>query len=558
MKKRIYHSLYWTALVTVLVSLLLSLWGFYGFYSKQAKADLKSEVGILARSLEYQGEQDFAYLKAVQGQFKDIRITIIEPDGSVSYDSRADAATMESHLSRPEVIAAGESGIGEAVRHSQTIGQDTYYCAIRISDGTIVRASRETGSLVSVFLNILPLVLGILLLILVLCYLLSAALTKRFMRPIEALAEGSETDAHCYDELEPMLHKIRLQRGQIQDSLKKLRAERDTIRTITEHMREGLVLLDKDGYILSVNQSALSLLGAYPGNYTGKTAVALTHHPEFSDSAERARKGENCSILLSDGGVSCRAYFSPVYVGKQIDGAIILVVDISEQQKAETMRREFTANVSHELKTPLTAISGYAEMIAQGMAKPDDVVDFADRIGKESARLIALIDDIMRLSQMEEASGQITETVNLKELCEETVDSLLFAAKQKEVSMSLHCPQISITANRRMIEELLFNLCDNAVKYNRPGGDVNIHVTRENGNAVITIADTGIGIPQKHQERIFERFYRVDKSRSKQTGGTGLGLSIVKHAVEYHGGTIRLDSREEVGTTITVTLPVAE
>ena len=475
------------------------------------------------------------------------------------YDSDSTLAYEENHLSRPEVSAAFAEGKGENMRHSDTMGLDLYYYAAKLPDGNVLRVSNQTRSVGAVFVTVIPLMLLIVLLIFLVSMLAASRLTRRFLLPVQRLAENinDPVEPKGYEELEPFIVKIRKQNRLIQEQIERLRAERDTISVITQNMNEGLILLDCSHNVLSVNSSALSLLGARPGDYEGKNVLRISRSTDLTACiADATEKGESGGLLLEKDGRSCRVSVSAVYRAEEICGAIVLILDVTEQQRAEKVRRDFTANVSHELKTPLTSISGFAEMIENGMVKGEpDIKKFAGRIYQEASRLIVLTDDIIRLSRIEQDGTPDREPVELRELCDNVVRSLQFVSSQKQVTLTVTGEPLAINGNPRMLEELVQNLCDNAVKYNRPGGRVEVSVRRDGSNAVLTVSDTGIGIPREHQNRIFERFYRVDKSRSKQTGGTGLGLSIVKHIVECHGGSLRLDSTEIVGTTVTVCLP---
>ena len=387
----------------------------------------------------------------------------------------------------------------------------------------------------------------------------SSRLTRRLLRPIEALADNLEQGARgaAYEELEPFFAKIREQNRLIQEQVKRLREERDTINTITSNMKEGMVLLDLERGILSVNHSALMLLDAAEGVYEGKNILNLSRSELLGDCAGKALAGAAADAVLERDGRACHIFASPVRdAGGAICGAIVLLLDVTEQQRAEQVRRDFAANVSHELKTPLTSISGFAEMMENGMAdNSQDVRRFAGRIYTQAQRLIALTDDIIRLSRIERADLTENVPVELRALCDRAVETLRFTAEQKQVEIAVTGGPAPVRGDRQMLDELITNLMDNAVKYNRPGGRVDVSLSVQDGLVCLRVADTGIGIPKEHQERIFERFYRVDQSRSKQTGGTGLGLSIVKHVVERHGGSITLESVPGEGTAVTVRLP---
>ena len=523
MKRNVYWSLCAAAIGMALLTAALTLWSAHGLLVRQVQQELRDEHKLIARSVAYTGEERLDYLSSLDIRFDSFRVTLITPEGGVLFDSDNDRAGMENHLDRPEVREALSVGSGEDIRRSETMGLDTCYYAAALPDGSVLRVSKQTRSIGAVFAGVIPLMAGIVLVTLLLSMLLASRLTRRLVRPVEALAEDLEnTDSlRGYEELEPFYRKLREKNRLIGEQMERLRAERDTIKTITSNMKEGLLLLGREKEVLSVNAAALSLLGSPAGEYEGKNVLVVTRDAELGACIERAAGGEGADVVLE-----------------------------------REVRREFTANVSHELKTPLTSISGFAEMLQNGMASgEEDVKRFAGRIYSEARRLIALTDDIIRLSRIEQSGAVEDEPVELRALCEGAAEALRFPAEQKQVAIAVSGDLVTVRGSRQMLDELVCNLADNAVKYNRPGGRVDLTVRREGDWAAVTVADTGIGIPREHQARIFERFYRVDKSRSKQTGGTGLGLSIVKHIVERHGGSISLESAPGAGTSVTVRLP---
>jgi len=571
MRKRIYLTLCLTAIIATLLTSALTLYAFYGIFTKETEAQLRTEGKLLAQSLSYSA-QNQDYLNDLARQTgHDLRITLVKEDGTVFFDSSADYKTMANHADRPEIAAALQNGNGENVHFSKTLGKDTYYYAILLADGNVLRVSRQLASISSSFWDMLPMVLGIIVLILIVSFIIASALTQKLLRPLETIGGNIDTiisgekndDQQIYEELEPFFAKIKEQNREIGLYLEKLREERDTIEAVTKQMKEGLVLIDRNRHILSVNNSAISLLNAKKGLYTGQNLMTLTRDMELNIAASDAlTEGKAADFIIKIAHRHCRVLINPAYTEEQISGAILLLIDVTEQMKAEHIRREFSANVSHELKTPLTSINGFAEMIENGMASsPKDVIRFASFIHRESSRLISIINDIIRLSEIEESEQRaFFEEIELLGIGQQVVDILSFPAKEKDVEIIVDGHTCNIEANFRMIEELIFNLGDNAIKYNRQGGQVRIIIEKDEAAkaAVITVADTGIGIPEDHRERIFERFYRVDKSRSKKSGGTGLGLSIVKHIVEYHNGSIDLTSSPDTGTTIKIHLPLKQ
>lgn len=570
MKKRIFISLCITSVLAVLLAGVLLLFTFYSTLTNQVKEDVRTAADMLQRTLslaEIEEESDFAEIsKSMHG----MRITVIAADGDVVYDSDADEGNMENHADRPEIEDALQNGSGESMRGSATLGgMQTYYYAVRLESGGVLRLSQRTSSISAVFFSNLPIVAGILVAVVIICVFTSSKLSKRILSPIDTLTDRlyaapddepiPEEENPQYEELAPFYHKIKVQNELIRYQIGKLKSERDTIRQITENMKEGLIILDENRSILSVNKSALDYLHA-SGNFIQKNILTLSRNLTLSDMIGKALAGEADDFILHDGDSFYHIFVNPAEAPDTPRGVIIMILDVTQQQKAELVRREFSANVSHELKTPLTSISGFAEMIEKDMVSSEEEIKyFATRILKESVRLQRLIDDIIRLSQIEEQQDvHAFSQVDLYKECESVIASMQFAAQQNQVTLSLDGDHLNAQANPHMMEELVYNLCENAVKYNRPGGAVHVSLRKEGENAVLSVSDTGIGIPKEHHDRIFERFYRVDKSRSKQTGGTGLGLSIVKHIVEYHGGTIALQSDVDKGTTITVTLPLRQ
>lgn len=561
MKRRMYWSLCISSFLMVLAASVLILGSVYELLLRQAKADLIDQYELISNSIAYMDTEGEDYLEMLDQNYQSCRITIIQTDGAVLFDSDGNHAMMESHENRPEVAAAFSKGSGEDIRQSQTMGVDNYYYARKMGNGTVLRISKATSSIGAVFVSIVPALLIILILVLVSSMVIASKLTNRLIRPIDAFAsslyaEETSGQAAVYPELEPIFTKIKEQNRLIGNQIKKLRDDRETIGLITSNMKEGLVLLGLDNTVLSVNNSAISLLGAKKAKYEGKHMLSLLRNSEISACVEQAIAGNSADTQLWIGETYCHIYASPVYQQDVLCGAILLVVDRTEKQKAEQIRRDFTANVSHELKTPLTSISGFAEMIEQGMvADSGDIKAFAGRIHDEANRLVTLTDDIMRLAQIEDNKALSSEEVDLFAVCNDVVASLAFQAQQKGVRVKVGGTRAKIIGEPTMCFELVYNLVDNAIKYNRPDGTVYVRVKQQDGEVLLSVSDSGIGISTGNQERIFERFYRVDKSRSKETGGTGLGLSIVKHVAEKHHGKIELESTPGKGTTITVCFP---
>jgi len=487
------------------------------------------------------------------------RMTIIAPDGRVLFDNHAGADLSVNRSDREEFIEAMTYGSGEAVRNSVTFGADTFYYAIRLDNGDALRLSRTLNSLGEVFPAILPNLIIITLAILGLAYFTTYRLTRRIIRPLALVdfdnldtVNNSALSESQYEELWPYVKKINNQKLKIAEQFAVLQNRTETIEAIIANMREGLVMLDENGLVLAVNKSVLDIFEVpAKRDVIQQTIRRIYRDLEFIQAVKQCLNGAHLEINLTRKGRFYNAFFSPVVTDGVENGAIIFFLDTTEQYKTETQRKEFTANVSHELKTPLTTISALSEMMANGMVKSNDVVNSANKIYGHSKRLINIIDDIIRLSEFDESKTpkDFTE-FDIFELAKSVIGSLQDKADEKSVTIELTGQPLQIKANNRLIDELLFNLIDNGIKYNKDGGNVTLGICEENELCKISVTDTGIGIPEKHQSRIFERFYRVDNSRSKKTGGTGLGLSIVKHITEHHNGKIVLESVEGVGTTI--------
>lgn len=541
-------------MIVMLLMAAASLKIYYNFFEKQIQSDMKVEAQLVKQGYE-NAVDSYEFLNSLQMADKNIRLSIIEPDGNVSFDTHADANYLSEHLDRPEIQSATKSGQGEAVRYSKTLEQNTYYYAIRLDDNNIIRLARNTSSIMSVFMSVMPFVLLLIAAILIVCLVVAKMLTNMVVKPLIKLGDNLDelSDDSNYDELTPFVEKISRQNATITKQLEKLTKERDTITVITDNMQEGLVLLGHDRYILSVNKSALCFLNSHQMDFVGQNFIVLTREKELLSSADRALGGLANDGIITMSDKSYHYFTNPVYDNDVISGAIMLLLDVTQSQKTEKIRQEFTANVSHELKTPLTTISGFAEMIVHDMVQnKEDLIHFSGMIYKEASRLLALIDDIMRLSQIEEHAEATLKRVDLFLLAQNVCNALKVKASERTITMQLEGEIATVTGNQGMLEELIYNLAENAIKYNKENGEVRIQIRPEGETGVITVSDTGIGIAKEYHDRIFERFYRVDKSRSKFTGGTGLGLSIVKHIVEFHKGKLQFESIENEGTIITV------
>ena len=549
MTKKIFRSIL-TAGVTVLIcSVLLVMGCFYSFFETMQERQLGDELGIAAAAVELDGT---AYLEKVKSDR--FRVTLIAADGTVLYDTRTDAASMENHLEREEVREAIESGSGISSRYSATLLQKTIYSALRLGDGTVLRISASRATMGALLLGALQPILLVVLLMLGLSGVLASRLSKRIVEPLNALDLEHPLENDAYEELSPLLRRIDRQRRQIDAQLAELRRRTDEFTQITAGMNEGLVLLDDKGAVLSINPAAQMLFGV-TGACVGQDFLTVDRERSMSLALRAAMTDGYSEVRAERGGREYQFDLSRIESDGKVVGAVLLAFDMTAQAFAESRRREFTANVSHELKTPLQGIIGSAELLENGMVKSEDIPRFVGHIRAEAQRLVTLIGDIIRLSELDEGGELPAETVELLPLAQEAAENLRTAAEQKNVRITVSGESVSMVGVRRLLYEVIYNLCDNAIKYNVEDGRVELRVAAENGSARLTVRDTGIGIPPEHQGRVFERFYRVDKSHSKESGGTGLGLSIVKHAVAYHHGTVTLKSEVGRGTEITVRLP---
>ena len=523
MRKRIFRFM--SLVILLSVSLLILFWGvgLYNQFGTQIRHGLET-----------------------------LRITLIEKNGEVSFDNFAGQRVLDNHKNRPEVIDAIEKGYGESERYSDTLAEKTYYYAVKLPGEQILRLALTTRSLSALLYELVPMILLCIAIVLIVSFVSARWLTDKIMAPIGALdvdAAGGGNYVDAYDELLPFVKKIERQKEEIVSRC----ADRDDLvgmtKVITESMKEGLVLVDENGRIRSANTSALAIFGV--SDVEGKEFLYLSRNRGLINSIRDTLAGGNAEMDFEKDGKIYAVYMHPVYGCGRVNGAVILLLDRTEKRKAEEQRREFSANVSHELKTPLTAISALSEMIGSELVKPEDIKDFALKISGQVRRLIHIIDDIIRLSEFDEGrTDRAFTSFDLRELAQSVLVSLKERADARRIVLELRGERVNMTGNERMIDELLSNLVDNAVKYNVEAGRVTVSLADEADSVVLSVSDTGIGIAREHQDRVFERFYRVDQGRSQRTGGTGLGLSIVKHIVEHHGGAISLESSEK-GTTVT-------
>lgn len=549
MTKKIFQSILLVAGCVLLASLLIIMGFLYDYFGGVEENQLRDELSLAAAAVEDGGTDYLSQLTADR-----CRLTWIAADGSVLYDTKTDAESLENHASRAEVSQALATGTGESTRYSSTLMEKTMYYAQRLDDGTVLRISISRATVGMIAVGMIQPLLIVLIVALILSGLLAKRLSRRIVDPLNSLDLEHPLDNDAYEELSPLLKRIHRQHVEIQTQLRELREKTDEFTQITGSMREGLVLLDEHGSILSINAAAQALFGA-DAQCVGRDFLTIERSHEISAAIQAAAADGHSEVRAERAGRVYQFDISRITSDGKFLGTVILAFDITEQEFAERNRREFTANVSHELKTPLQGIIGSAELIENGMVKPDDLPRFVGHIHAEAARLVTLIDDIIRLSQLDEGDAMPTEPVDLLAVSQEAAENLHDAAAARNVTVSVTGQPAVLPGVRRLIYEIVYNLCDNAIKYNRDGGRVDVTVAADAGGSSITVADTGIGIAPEHQGRVFERFYRVDKSHSKASGGTGLGLSIVKHAVQYHHGRIELESTPGTGTTIRVVFP---
>lgn len=550
MTKRIFISILVATLAVFLASLLLIMGVLYDFYSHVQLNQLKVHCELTAHSVSLEGISFFDEINT-----SEYRTTWIDTDGTVIYDTTTDASTMENHLEREEIREAMQTGYGESSRYSTTLTERYIYSASKLPDGTIIRLSSEQYTVITLILGMLQPICLIILAAISLSLALAYRLSRYVVQPLNDLNLNEPLSNDMYEELTPLLKRIDTQQQQLRFQKSELQRKQDEFDAATAHMNEGLILLGKKGTILSMNSAASKVLGIN-SRYIGYSILDFSHSNEIEDVLSEANKGIHSEKMLNLGGRSYELDASPIISNNQVSGVALLLFDVTEKASAEQLRREFTANVSHELKTPLHSISGYAELMANGMVRAEDIGAFSEKIYAEAQRMISLVEDILHLSQLDGGADGVThEECDLASIIDEVFSNLASAAELAKVTLIRDGKGISVTGIPQLIRAIIFNLCDNSIKYNRAGGEVRVSVSESENAVSIKVSDTGIGIPAEHIDRIFERFYRVDKSHSKEVGGTGLGLSIVKHAAKVHNAQISVSSRVGEGTEITVVFP---
>lgn len=555
MTKKIMKSII-GATVCVAVLCIVMIIGFLNdYFSDRVKYELRIETQMISKAYTISGKEYFDGTK-----FKDTRITWIDKDGTVLYDSVKDASMLENHSDRLEVKDALKYGYGSSQRYSSTLMQKTIYYAAKMNDGTIIRVSSAHMSVWAQILSLLQPILVVLASVIIVSAFIADMLSKKITKPINEIDLENPDIDESYSELSPLLHKIQKQHSKIEFQMQQLRQSREQFNLITENMNEGLIIADKDAFILSCNSGAAKLLDAPKNSDQHRSIFTLNRNETFVRCINEASNGRHCEGNFELNNKMYRIIANPTFSDSdgnaQLMGMVIFIFDETENYQLEAMRREFTSNVSHELRTPLTTIYGVSEMLAGGMVKFEDVRKFGENIHSEAGRMISLISDILALSRLDEGNlPEDNSSIDLYDKVKEIIERLSMTAKEKNITFELSGEHTKFVGNDTVITEVIFNLCDNAIKYNVDNGNVKISVWLKNSNAVISVADSGIGIPASHIDRIFERFYRVDKSHSRKIKGTGLGLSIVKHGVRYLGGTVTAESSVGKGSTFTVTLP---
>lgn len=550
MTKRIFRTIFAVAVGVFFASALLFMTVLYDYFSAVGQTQLHAQIDFAAQGVSKEG---IGYFDGLEPQ--NCRITWIGTDGSVLYDSISDVDDMENHFEREEVKEALAEGYGESSRYSSTLTERYLYSAKRLPDGTVIRLSIAQNSLVILTLGMLQPICIIFVAAVVLSAFLASRLSKKIVEPLNGLDLDKPLNNDGYDELSPLLRRIDTQQQQIKRQKEELKRKQSEFEAVTGGMAEGIILLNRKGTVLSINPAASKLFDT-DSFAVGNSILSVNRSLALTELLHKAEDGKHAESIMGFGNGKYQVAASPVVSNNEVIGTVVLLLDVTEKEKAEQMRREFTANVSHELKSPLHTISGCAELLANGMVKQEDIVDFSKQIYTEAGRMIRLVEDIIKLSHLDEGADDMKrEQTDLFLLADHVVTVLLPEAEKAGVKIGLSGESAVLCGIPQMLDSIVYNLCDNAIKYNRKGGSVSVTVKNEDGFAVLSVADTGIGIPKEHQERIFERFYRVDKSHSKEIGGTGLGLSIVKHAARLHNAEIDLQSVVNSGTTVTVKFP---
>lgn len=550
MTKRIFKN---TMIVVIMVILLCGIVIFgviYGYFNKRLNNEVSNETKYIARGVELDGMD---YLKTMNDA--EVRITWVAADGTVMYDNRADINEMDNHANREEIKEALISSKGDCVRFSNTLSEKTAYYARKLSDGTVIRVAHTQNSVIILVLGLMQPIIVVFVVALIISGMLTYRLSRQIIEPFDNIDLDHPEETEVYEEMAPFIRKIVLQNKEINDTMNRLREKQNEFTMITENMQEGFIVVDKNAMILSHNSSALRMFGI-SCNVENRSILILNRTAEFGHTVDNALNGRHSENIITVEGHYYNIYANPVFADDELAGAIIIVTDVTEKEERDNLRREFSANVSHELKTPLTSISGIAEIIKNGIVDDKDIPEFAGKIYDEARRLISLVEDIIRVSQLDEGETMMTrQAVDLYEVANQTLSHLKDVAAKRNITIKLSGAAV-VQGVPSVIDEMIFNLCDNAIKYNKDNGEVEVSVKTLDETAVVSVKDTGIGIAKDQQGRIFERFYRVDKSHSKEIGGTGLGLSIVKHGAKIHNADVSVHSTLGKGTEITISFPL--
>lgn len=546
MKDKIFKASFLTSILVLSISILMIFSILGDYFEMQIFSELESETQYISYGIK-DGEEDF--LKSFEKEKK--RITIISPEGKVLADTKADSENLENHSERKEVKEAIKNGYGKSERYSNTLTEKTLYYAKKLDNGNILRVSTTQNSVLAIFLGLLQPIIFIIAIALSISLFLSYRVSKAIIKPINELDLEKPEAVETYEELTPFLEKISTQNKTIKKQIREAEKSREEFRLICENMNEGFLVIDSNAKLLSYNNAAFSLLDIDKSEQ--ESILELNRTKSFREVTQKSLLGERVESTMSLNEKIYTIIANPVYQSQRVIGAVIVIIDITESAQREKLRREFTSNVSHELKTPLTSISGFAEMMKSGGMSDKTVVDFSASIYEEAQRMISLVSDIMKISELDEGGASfVTEKVDLYLLSKNVVKRLEPLAEKQQISFNIIGASAYIVGCEKILGEMLYNLCDNAIKYNKQGGMVDIIITMTGSSTRLTVRDTGIGIPKTEQSRVFERFYRVDESRSKSAGGTGLGLAIVKHGAMYHNARITLESTEEQGTSVTL------
>lgn len=555
MKRKIYWNICLVALFSMVLATLLTTWMLSRDLQSQMKLAVVTEVRYIESAMEVSGKDYLDHL-ASRGDGNSInRITWIDTDGTVLYDSFADSESMENHMDRPEVIEAIEKGRGQSTRASGTLAEETFYYASRLNNNTVIRVASTMRSGLATMMGTIPWMVVMAAVIFGMTMVIAERQTRRIVEPINRLDPRAPEDEKIYDELSPLVRRLEKQKQTIREQMDTLREKQEEFSTITENMKEGFIVVDSKADVISYNSSAIRILGVDTemAEAANMNVLSFNRSINFRQVVDSALRGERGEQSLELNGRYYQIIANPVLESEDKQGAVVVILDVTEQQSREELRREFSANVSHELKTPLTSISGYAEIMKNGLVQPADMKRFAEKIYTEAQRLITLVGDIIKLSQLDENKVEDQKvTLDLYARAADVVGRLKDHATSQNVSLHLIGVPMLIQGAPQILDEMIYNLCDNAIKYNKRGGTVKVTVCTENGHPTLVVEDTGIGIPEGDKERIFERFYRVDKSHSKQIGGTGLGLSIVKHGAIYHQAKVEMTSALGRGTQVKI------